>query len=88
MIGRSCVVFLAIRFLSSCEHLGDDNVYAAAIDLLDCFGGQSQGDFSTQRGHPVALLLDIGVPAAFGVTLGVRDVVAEFWLGAADLTAS
>ncbi|GAE70023.1 hypothetical protein JCM18909_3303 [Cutibacterium acnes JCM 18909] len=51
MIGRSCVVFFwPLDFLSSCEHLGDDNVDAAAIDLLDCFEGQSQGDFSTNEG--------------------------------------
>ena len=74
--------------LSSSEHSGDDSVDAAAIDFLHRFEGQGQGDFLAQGRHPVTLLLDVWVPATLGAALGMRDVVAESWLGAADLTVS
>src|SRR5690606_36304341 len=57
--------------------VGDDALDAEPVDHLHPLGADPQPDPAVLRGQPVALALDVGVEAAAGAPVGVRDGVAE-----------
>ena len=60
-----------LQFHSSCMQAGHDGVDAVAVDGLDVFRRDGQGDAAPERGHVVGLALDVRIPAPVGVNVRI-----------------
>ena len=70
--------------LAFAAHFGHDALYAVLVDGLEAFRAHLHRDPALLARQPEPVLGDIRIPAATGLAVRVRDVVAEGGLASCD----
>src|SRR6185312_10989290 len=85
----SCVLLAMAQssdLFAAGTHLGNHGLDAILVDRAQRMVGNAQFDPAILAGDPEATFMQVGQPAATGLVVGVRDVVAALHTLSGDLT--